>query len=140
MQQPSDAVVTWSVGIASYKENGAPGLIAQGLGTSMIQVPNIMRKPLIWLPVILSSAILGPVSTLLFKMTNNATGSGMGTAGLVGQIMTWQTMAVPGVSSVVVLFKILIMHFALPAALTYFFSNMMRNLGWIKDGDMALPM
>lgn len=127
-------------GIASYKENGAPGLIAQGLGTSMIQVPNIMRKPLIWLPVILSSAILGPVSTLLFKMTNNATGSGMGTAGLVGQIMTWQTMAVPGVSSVVVLFKILIMHFALPAALTYFFSNMMRNLGWIKDGDMALPM
>ena len=54
--------------------------------------------------------------------------------------MTWQTMAVPGVSSVVVLFKILIMHFALPAALTYFFSNMMRNLGWIKDGDMALPM
>lgn len=127
-------------GIASYKENGAPGLIAQGLGTSMIQVPNIMRKPLIWLPVILSSTILGPVSTLLFKMTNNATGSGMGTAGLVGQIMTWQTMAVPGVSSVVVLFKILIMHFALPAALTYFFSNMMRNLGWIKDGDMALPM
>ena len=127
-------------GIASYKENGAPGLIAQGLGTSMIQVPNIMRKPLIWLPVILSSAILGPVSTLLFKMANNATGSGMGTAGLVGQIMTWQTMAVPGVSSVVVLFKILIMHFALPAALTYFFSNMMRNLGWIKDGDMALPM
>ena len=106
----------------------------------MLQVPNIMRKPLIWLPVILSSAILGPVSTLLFKMTNNATGSGMGTAGLVGQIMTWQTMAVPGVSSVVVLFKILIMHFALPAALTYFFSNMMRNLGWIKDGDMALPM
>ena len=127
-------------GIASYKENGAPGLIAQGLGTSMLQVPNIMRKPLIWLPVILSSAILGPVSTLLFKMTNNATGSGMGTAGLVGQIMTWQTMAVPGVSSVVVLFKILIMHFALPAALTYFFSNTMRNLGWIKDGDMALPM
>ena len=126
-------------GIASYKENGAPGLIAQGLGTSMLQVPNIMRKPLIWLPVILSSAILGPVSTLLFKMTNNATGSGMGTAGLVGQIMTWQTMVVPGVSSVVVLFKILIMHFALPAALTYFFSNIMRNLGWIKDG-YALPM
>lgn len=127
-------------GIASYKENGAPGLIAQGLGTSMLQVPNIMKKPLIWIPVILSSAILGPVSTMIFKMTNNATGSGMGTAGLVGQIMTWQTMAVPGVSSVLVLFKILIMHFALPAALTYFFSNAMRNLGWINDGDMALPM
>lgn len=127
-------------GLQVIKKMGAPGLIRHRGLEFQLQVPNIMRKPLIWLPVILSSAILGPVSTLLFKMTNNATGSGMGTAGLVGQIMTWQTMAVPGVSSVVVLFKILIMHFALPAALTYFFSNMMRNLGWIKDGDMALPM
>ena len=126
--------------VASYRENKVGGLLAQGIGTSMLQVPNIVRKPVIWLPAILSSAILGPVGTMLLHMTSNATGSGMGTAGLVGQIMTWQTMAVPGVSSVVVLFKILIMHFALPAALTYFFSNMMRNLGWIKDGDMALPM
>ena len=126
--------------VASYRENKVGGLLAQGIGTSMLQVPNIVRKPVIWLPAILSSAILGPVGTMLLHMTSNATGSGMGTAGLVGQIMTWQTMAVPGVSSVVVLFKILIMHFALPAALTYFFSNIMRNLGWIKDGDMALPM
>ena len=72
---------------ASYRENKIGGLLAQGIGTSMLQVPNIVRKPVIWLPVIISSAILGPVGTLVFHMTSNATGSGMGTAGLVGQIM-----------------------------------------------------
>ena len=79
--------------VASFRENGVGGLIAQGVGTSMLQVPNIVKKPLIWLPVILSSAVLGPVSTMLLHMTNNATGSGMGSAGFVGQIMTWQVMA-----------------------------------------------
>lgn len=78
--------------VASYRENKVGGLLAQGIGTSMLQVPNIVRKPVIWLPAILSSAILGPVGTMLLHMTSNATGSGMGTAGLVGQIMTWQTM------------------------------------------------
>ena len=78
--------------VASFRENGIGGFIAQGIGTSMLQVPNILKKPIIWLPAILSSAILGPVGTMLLKMTSNATGSGMGTAGLVGQIMTWQTM------------------------------------------------
>lgn len=63
--------------VASFRENGVGGLIAQGVGTSMLQVPNIIKKPLIWLPVILSSAVLGPISTMLFHMTNNATGSGM---------------------------------------------------------------
>ena len=76
--------------VASFKENGFGGLLAQGLGTSMLQVPNIVRRPLIWLPAIISSAILGPVGTMVFKMTNTATGSGMGTAGLVGQITTFQ--------------------------------------------------
>ena len=78
--------------VASYRENKVGGLLAQGIGTSMLQVPNIVRKPIIWVPAILSSAILGPVGTMILGMTNNATGSGMGTAGLVGQIMTWQTM------------------------------------------------
>ena len=78
--------------VASYRENKVGGLLAQGIGTSMLQVPNIVKKPVIWLPAIISSAILGPVGTLVLHMTNNATGSGMGTAGLVGQIMTWQTM------------------------------------------------
>ena len=66
--------------VASYRENKIGGFLAQGIGTSMLQVPNIMRHPLIWIPSILSSAILGPVSTMLLHMTNNATGSGMGTA------------------------------------------------------------
>ena len=78
--------------VASYRENKVGGLLAQGIGTSMLQVPNIVKKPVIWLPAIISSVILGPVGTMVLHMTNNATGSGMGTAGLVGQIMTWQTM------------------------------------------------
>lgn len=78
--------------VASYRENKIGGLLAQGIGTSMLQVPNIVRKPIIWLPAILSSAILGPVGTMLANMQCNATGSGMGSAGFVGQIMTWETM------------------------------------------------
>ena len=90
--------------VASFRENGFGGLLAQGIGTSMLQVPNIVRHPKIWLPAILSSAILGPVGTMLLHMTNNATGSGMGTAGLVGQIMTWQVMTQTE-APVVVLFE-----------------------------------
>lgn len=69
--------------VASFKENKWGGLISQGIGTSMLQVPNIIKKPVIWLPAIIASAILGPISTTVFKMTNNASGAGMGTAGLV---------------------------------------------------------
>lgn len=125
--------------MASYRENRMGGLLAQGIGTSMLQVPNIVRKPLIWLPAILSSAILGPVSTMAFHMTNNATGSGMGTAGLVGQIMTWQTMtaAEPGT---VVLLKILLIQMILPAILTLLISEFMRRKGWIRYGDMKLDV
>ena len=125
--------------VASFKENGVSGLLAQGIGTSMLQVPNIVRKPVIWLPVILSSAILGPIGTMVFKMTNNATGSGMGTAGLVGQIMTWQTM-VPAEGAVLVMVKIIVIHFLLPGLLFLFFCNCMRKLNWIKNGDMKLEV
>lgn len=125
--------------VASFKENGVSGLLAQGIGTSMLQIPNIVRRPLIWLPPILSSAILGPVSTMVFKMTNNAIGSGMGTAGLVGQIMTWQTM-VPSEGTVLVLIKIVLLHFLLPGLLSLCICNCMRKLNWIKPGDMKLEM
>ena len=108
--------------VASYKDNGFSGLLAQGIGTSMLQVPNIMRHPLIWLPAIISSAVLGPVGTVLAEMTNNATGSGMGTAGFVGQIMTWQTMTVSE-DPVVVLVKILLLHFVLPGLLSFVISE-----------------
>lgn len=125
--------------VASYRENGVGGLLAQGIGTSMLQMPNIVRKPVIWIPAILSSAILGPVSTMLLHMTNNATGSGMGTAGLVGQIMTWQTMAAAEPTAVVLL-KILIIQIFLPAAVTLLISEYMRKRGWIAEGDMKLEM
>ncbi len=125
--------------VASFKENGVSGLIAQGIGTSMLQVPNIMRHPLIWLPAIISSAILGPVGTMVMKMTSNATGSGMGTAGFVGQIMTWQTM-VPGEDPMVVLIKIAVMHFLLPGLLSLVIANGLRKIHWIKPGDMKLDM
>lgn len=125
--------------VASFKENGVSGLLAQGIGTSMLQVPNIMRHPLIWLPAILSSAILGPIGTMVMKMTSNATGSGMGTAGFVGQIMTWQTM-VPAEGTTAVLIKIVLMHFLLPGILSLVIANGMRKINWIKPGDMKLNM
>lgn len=124
---------------ASYRENKVGGLLAQGIGTSMLQVPNIVRKPVIWLPVILSSAVLGPIGTMVLHMTSNATGSGMGTAGLVGQIMTWQTM-IQTEAAAVVLIKILVIQIILPAALTLLISEFMRKKGWIQFGDMKLEL
>lgn len=125
--------------VASFRENKFGGLLAQGIGTSMLQIPNIVRNPLIWLPAIISSAILGPVSTLFLKMTNNATGAGMGTAGLVGPIMTWQTMSAvePGV---VVVVKIFVIQLILPAIITAVISEFMRKKKWMKQGDMKLEL
>ena len=123
--------------VASYRENKIGGLLAQGIGTSMLQVPNIVRKPIIWLPVILSSAVLGPTGTVLLHMTGNATGSGMGTARLVGQIMTWQTM-IASETGAVVLLKILLIQIVLPAVVTLGISEWMRKKGWIQFGDMKL--
>lgn len=123
--------------VASYKENKVSGLLSQGLGTSMLQVPNIMKKPIIWLPAIVASAILGPLSTMVFKMTNNSSGAGMGTSGLVGQFMTWQTMS--GVENhLTLLIKILLLHFILPGLIAYVVSFIMRKKGIIKEGDMKL--
>lgn len=125
--------------VASYRENKMGGLIAQGVGTSMLQVPNIVRKPIIWLPVIISSAILGPVGTMLFHMTNNATGSGMGSAGFVGQIMTYQVMTATE-PPMMVLVKILLIQFILPAVVTLGISEFMRKKKLILDGDMKLDI
>ncbi len=125
--------------VASYRENKIGGLLAQGLGTSMLQIGNIMRKPVIWLPAIIASAILGPVSTMILGMTSNATGSGMGSAGLVGQIMTFQTMTAT-LPAGVVLAQIIVMHFVLPAIIALAVSEFMRKKGIIKDGDMKLDI
>ena len=125
--------------VASFRENKIGGFLAQGIGTSMLQVPNIVRKPIIWLPAILSSAILGPVGTMVLHMTSNATGSGMGTAGLVGQIMTWQVMT-QNEAQLIVLIKILVIQILLPAFVTLGISEFMRKRKWIKLGDMKLEL
>lgn len=125
--------------VASYRENKVAGLLAQGIGTSMLQVPNIVRKPIIWIPAIVSSAVLGPVSTMLVKMTSNATGSGMGTAGFVGQIMSYQTMA-PEIGGTMTMIIIVVFQIVLPAVITLAVSEFMRKKGWIKDGDMKLEL
>lgn len=125
--------------VASWRENRLGGLLAQGLGTSMLQMPNIVRRPIIWLPAILSSAILGPVGTMLLELTNNATGAGMGTAGLVGPLMAWQTMTqtmAPGA----VAWRIALLLFVLPALLSWVFSELLRRFGQIRPGDMKLEL
>lgn len=125
--------------VASWRENKFGGFLAQGIGTSMLQVPNIVRHPQIWIPAVLSSAILGPVGTMVLHMTNNATGSGMGTAGLVGPLMTWQVMTQTE-DPTVVLFKIILIQFVLPAVVTLLISEFMRKRGWIHQGDMKLEL
>jgi uncharacterized membrane protein len=125
--------------VASYRENKVNGLVAQGLGTSMLQVPNIVKNPRIFIPPILTSIILGPMATVVFKMENNPAGGGMGTSGLVGQLMTWQTMA-GSRPSIVLFLEIILLHFILPAVLTLLFSEFMRKKGWIRFGDMKLDM
>lgn len=125
--------------VASRKDNSIGGVIAQGFGTSMLQVSNIMKKPLIWIPVIVSSAILGPISTIFFKMTNTAVGCGMGTAGLVGTITTYQNMVLTE-DGVIVLIKILLIQFLLPAVITMSVDGFMRKHNIIEDGDMEINM
>ena len=123
--------------VASFRENRWSGLLAQGVGTSMLQVPNIVRHPLIWVPPTLASAILGPIATVVLHIESNAVGSGMGTSGLVGQIMTWQVME-PVWGGGRTLAAIVGLHFIAPALLTLGISEFMRRRGWIGPGDMAL--
>ncbi len=124
--------------VSSYRENKVGGLIAQGVGTSMLQMPNIVKHPLIWIPPIITSAILGPISTKVLSMTCTASGSGMGTAGLVGQFMTYNSMTANGVDPKIVLIEIVVMHFIAPAVISLVISEGMRKLNIIKSGDMKL--
>ena len=126
--------------IMSYKENKMNGLIAQGLGTSMLQMPNIIKNPKIWIPPILASAITGPIATVVFQLENVATGSGMGTAGLVGPLLMWQAMSDKGVSTGLLLIEIMLVCFILPGILTYIFAEILRKLNWIKPDDLKLDL
>lgn len=126
--------------VMSFRENKWSGLISQGIGTSMLQMPNIIRNPLVWLPPIISSAILGPISTYVLGMVNNATGAGMGTAGLVGQFMGYQSMIEAEVSPVAALIEIALLHFIAPAILSLGLCEAMRKLKLIKPGDLTLDV
>ena len=120
--------------VASFRENGWGGLVAQGLGTSMLQIPNIMKKPVIMLPMIISSVICGPLSTCVFMLRCGYNGGGMGTSGLVGIIDL-----LTNTSGAIGIIGIFLLNIILPAALNFALSEIFRKKGWIKFGDMKLP-
>lgn len=122
--------------VCSFKENRVGGLVAQGIGTSMLQVSNIIKHPQILIPPTLTAAIMGPISTCVFHMTNNAAGAGMGTSGLVGQIMTFTDMGFTGD----VLWKVLLLHIVMPAVIALIIDKVLRKSGLIKDGDYKLEI
>ena len=130
----------------SFKENGVGGLVSQGIGTSMLQMPNIVKNPKIWIAPTLASAITGPIATCIFKMQMNgaAVSSGMGTCGLVGQIGVytgWVNDIAAGTKAAITGFDVLgliLISFVLPAVLSCIFCEIERKLGWIKEGDLKL--
>ena len=124
--------------VISYRDNGMGGLLSQGLGTSMLQIGNIARKPIIWLAPTLTSAILGPVSTVWLQMTNNALGAGMGTSGLVGPLATFATMTEAGAAAGPLTIKIICLYFLAPALICLGIHMLMKKAGWVKAGDMKL--
>ncbi len=124
--------------VASYKDNGISGVISQGLGTSMLQIPNVLKKPLVLLPAVIASAIVGPIATVGFGLACTATGAGMGTAGLVGVfgvIEASQEMMSTGQ----LWMAIILLMFVLPAVIAGLVAYVMRRVGWLVDGDMKLP-
>lgn len=123
--------------IQSFRENRWGGLIAQGLGTSMLQIPNLMRRPKILIPPIIASAIVGPMSTCLFKLRCNASGGGMGTSGLVGVFGTIDA-SLGVIPDWKIGLGIALLFFIIPAIVCFFVSEFMRKKGWIKEGDMKL--
>ena len=138
--------------VMSFRENSWGGLVSQGLGTSMLQMPNIVRNPLIWIPATLASAITGPIATCVFGLQMNGApiNSGMGTCGLCGPIGVWTGWLAPGeealskgaVAIAPTAFDwvgMLLICFILPALLSWFFCEICRKLGWIKEGDLLLP-
>ncbi len=126
--------------VQSYKDNGVNGLAAQGLGTSMIQMPNIIKNWRILIPPTLASAILGPFATTIFQMKNTPLAAGMGTSGLVGPLGTVMAMTEAGDGSMTIALGIILLQLVLPALLTYFFYRILYAKGWIKDGDLKLDL
>ena len=134
--------------VMSFKENKVGGLISQGLGTSMLQMGNIVKNPKIWIAPILTSAITGPIATCIFEMEMNgeAISSGMGTCGLVGQIGVytgWLNDMAAGTKASITGFDwlgLILISFVLPAVLTFVFGLILRKIGWIKENDLKLEV
>lgn len=134
--------------VMSFKENRWGGLVAQGIGTSMLQMPNIVKNPLIWIPATLASAITGPLATCLFRLEMNgaAVSSGMGTCGLVGQIGVytgWLSDVAAGTKAAVTAMDwigLILICFILPALLSWVFCELLRKWGWIKENDLKLDL
>ena len=132
--------------VMSFRENRWGGLVSQGIGTSMLQMPNIIKNPRTWIPPILASAITGPLATCLFRLEMNgpAVSSGMGTCGLVGQIGVytgWVNDVAAGTKAGITAWDwigLILICFVLPALLSLAFCELERKLGWIKDGDLKL--
>lgn len=122
--------------VLSFRENGVGGLLAQGLGTSMLQMANIVKNPRIWVAPTLVSLITGPIATCIFRLENIPAGSGMGTCGLVGPIGIYTAMG-GGVS---MWLGILLVCFVLPAILAAIFGEIFRKIGWIRPGDLKLDL
>lgn len=122
--------------VISWRDNGIGGFLAQGIGTSMLQVSNIIKNPWILVPPTLAGALLGPFASTLAQMTNLPSGAGMGTSGLVGQITTITDMG----GSTDVLIKIGLLHFLLPALLSWAIAQPLRRTGLIKSGDLKLNL
>lgn len=126
--------------VISYEVNGFGGLISQGLGTSMLQIPNIVKNWKIWIPAIVTSAITGPISTVIFKMENTPMGAGMGTSGLVGQFGAIDAMEAAGKGGVNMYFSILIVHFLLPVLIGLTVYLLMKKMKLIKPEDLRLDI
>lgn len=124
--------------VASYRENGMAGLISQGLGTSKLQLPNIMRAPQILLPALIASMITGPLATMVFGMENIPAGSGMGSSGFVGLLTTY--IAMPDMPTWQLTLYMLVLYIAAPALIAWQVSALMRKKGWIKPGQMKLTL
>lgn len=124
--------------VASFRENKWGGLVSQGIGTSMLQIPNLGKNARILIPAVVASAVAGPLASAAFKIMCDATGSGMGTAGLVGVIQTFMTSIENGIAWWYVLIAVLVCYVIVPAAVALGVSELMRKKGWIKQGDMKI--
>lgn len=126
--------------VMSFRENKWGGLLAQGVGTSMLQMPNLVRKPILWLPPVIVSAILGPISTCALKITSTPTGSGMGTAGLVGIFETVTSLTDGGLNIGLALVEVIGLDILAPALLCFGISELMRRFNLIRPGDLKLDL